>query len=30
MKKDTIPGKPEETMGTTNLVTAKYGYALNS
>ena len=29
-EKDRIPGKPEETMETTNLVTAKYGYALSS
>ena len=29
-EKDRIPGKPEETMETSNLVTAKYGYALNS
>jgi hypothetical protein len=29
-KKDRIPGKPEGTMETANLVTAKYGYDLNS
>ena len=29
-EKDRIPGKPEVTMETANLVTAKYGYALNS
>jgi len=29
-EKDRIPGKPEGIMETTNLVTAKYGYALNS
>ena len=29
-EKDRIPGKPEGTMETTNLVTTKYGYALNS
>ena len=29
-EKDRIPSKPEGTMQTTNLVTTKYGYALNS
>ena len=29
-EKDRIPGKPEGTMETTNLVTARYGYALSS
>jgi hypothetical protein len=29
-KKDRIPSKSEGTMETTNLITAKYGYALNS
>jgi hypothetical protein len=28
-EKDRIPGKPEGTMETFNLVTTKYGYALN-
>ena len=29
-EKDRIPGKPKGTMETANLVTARYGYALNS
>ena len=29
-EKDRIPSKPEGTMETTNLVTAKYGYTLSS